>query len=214
MLGVAAVFAQLTREMISENTKDGLLRRAGSGKFNGNLTQLYRYTYDSVEGKLVINEEEAQVVRQIFDWYTEHKWGTQKIASVLNLQRISTKTGKQWDQSSVQRKLSNALYNGDVRVNEAWINGQHAALVSAEQYEVAQQILEGRRQYPNRSQQSQHLLSGLACCGDCGTWPRAHYTYNRRKNGPSKSYIFYYHSLQEKAGRRCSQEILKECAQS
>lgn len=78
MLGVAAGFAQLTQEMISENTKDGLLRRAESGKFNGNLTRLYGYAYDAAEGKLVVNEEEAQVLRQIFDWYTEHKWGPTK----------------------------------------------------------------------------------------------------------------------------------------
>jgi len=45
MLGVAAVFAQLTREMISENCRDGLMRRAEAGLFNGNKSNLYGYGY-------------------------------------------------------------------------------------------------------------------------------------------------------------------------
>jgi DNA invertase Pin-like site-specific DNA recombinase len=48
MLDVAAVFAQLRREMISENTKDGLLRRAEAGLFLGNATILLRCYMDTI----------------------------------------------------------------------------------------------------------------------------------------------------------------------
>jgi site-specific DNA recombinase len=75
MLSVAAVLAQLTREMIAENTKDGLLRRAEAGFYRGNPTSLYGYDYSTDQGLLVVNENEATNVRQIFDYYTENKWG-------------------------------------------------------------------------------------------------------------------------------------------
>ena len=89
MLGVAAVFAQLTREMIVENTKDGLLRRAEAGYYLGNLKMLYGYNYSKELGLEPDGLESAQV-KQIFDWYTEHKWGTEKIARMLNLQGVPT----------------------------------------------------------------------------------------------------------------------------
>ena len=83
MLGVAAVFAQLTREMISENTKDGLARRVQSGKYvGGGATTPYGYRFAA--GQLEIVESEAQVVGRVFAMYTERGWGVGKIAAVLN----------------------------------------------------------------------------------------------------------------------------------
>jgi site-specific DNA recombinase len=86
MLGVSAVFAQLTREMISENTKDGLLRRREAGLYGGDPHKAYGYRFCEETKLLAIDEKEAPVVRQIWDWYTEHKWGTTKITRMLNLQ--------------------------------------------------------------------------------------------------------------------------------
>ena len=72
MLGVAAVFAQLTREMISENTRDGLARRAQSGKWTGSPRHRpYGYCY--ADGALHVIPEEAEVVRRIFRLNT---WST------------------------------------------------------------------------------------------------------------------------------------------
>lgn len=67
MLGVAAVFAQLTREMIAENTRDGLLRRAEAGYVNGNPTSYYAYDYDRQQGLLIPNPENAPQVGAIYD---------------------------------------------------------------------------------------------------------------------------------------------------
>jgi site-specific DNA recombinase len=92
ILGVAAVFAQLTREMIAENVQDGLQRRAQAGLFTGNAKG---YTY-SREFGLERFEAEAAVVRQAFEWYVEHKWGSNKIDQMLNLRGIPSKTGVQW----------------------------------------------------------------------------------------------------------------------
>src|SRR5262249_4483606 len=84
MLGVAAVFAQLAREMIAENTRDGLLRRAEAGYVNGNPNGFYGFDYDHPASLLVPNPERAPAVRESFDWFTEHKWGQLKIARALN----------------------------------------------------------------------------------------------------------------------------------
>lgn len=110
MLGVAAVFAQLTREMIAENTKDGLARRAEAGFYRGNLTMLYGYNHSKELG-LEPNETESAQVKQIFDWYTEHKWGTEKNCSHVELARRSHQgwhamgTGNNWRDDSQSRIL-------------------------------------------------------------------------------------------------------------
>ena len=58
MLGVAAVFAQLTREMIGENLRDGMAKRAQSGKYTGPTTNpRFGYDYSPKEGKLLVEPE-------------------------------------------------------------------------------------------------------------------------------------------------------------
>ena len=89
MLGVAAVFAQLTREMIAESVREGLRRRAQAGKYTGSPhTRPYGYEYR--EGKLQVREEEAEVVRRVFRLYTEQGWGLRRIAVLLNAEGIPT----------------------------------------------------------------------------------------------------------------------------
>jgi site-specific DNA recombinase len=113
MLGVAAVFAQLTREMIAENVRDGLMRRAESGKWNGpkwNPPDGYRYVPG---GTIEPVPEHADVIRQIFRWFTQDKWGTTKIARVLNSRgvvRASAMPGSgQWHQSKIWQMLQNPV---------------------------------------------------------------------------------------------------------
>lgn len=66
--------------------------------------------------RLVINAEEQTVVN-MFQWYGQG-WGTHKIASQLNIQKISTKEGKQWVDTKVYKILSNPIYTG----NRMWNN--------------------------------------------------------------------------------------------
>jgi len=211
MLGVAAVFAQLTREMISENTKDGMLRRAEAGLYNGNPLQLTGYDYSKETG-LVINPSEADVIREIFERYTEDKWGQSKIAHSLNLRGILSRNGVQWADNRIGFVLRNRIYMGDVRVKDAWIKGQHEAIVSEEVFETAQEILRGRAPLPNRAKQSPHLLSGIARCSACGKRLRIHYitpTDNGRyRNGPP-TYRFYGHRRSVKIEEPACKGLMK-----
>ena len=112
MLGVAAVFAQLTREMISENTRDGLMRRVEAGFHPGSF--LYGYEYSKELGHYLFCEGEAEVVRQIFSLYTDDKWGTEKIARMLNLRGVRTRTDTEWHGATIGVMLQNVAYAGRV----------------------------------------------------------------------------------------------------
>lgn len=209
MLGVAAVFAQLTREMISENTRDGLQRRAEGGLYNGNPTALFGYDYDRATATLSINEAEAEVVRQIFDWFTEHKLGTEKITRLLNLAGHRPRSGGQWSQVTIRQMLRNPVYCGDVRLNGGVTEGRQSAIVTREQFEAAQAIIRSRAMLPPRSHQSQHLLSAIATCGTCERRLRVHYIYQKKADGSRVQRVFYKHSSNVQVGERACDGIAR-----
>src|SRR5688572_9184801 len=72
-LNILLSFAQFEREIISERTRDKIAAARRKGKFSGGMPLL---GYDVASGpggaKLVVNEEEAEQVRAIFDLYIEH----------------------------------------------------------------------------------------------------------------------------------------------
>jgi len=191
MLGVAAVFAQLTREMISENTKDGIARRAQSGKYVG-AGWSSPYGYRLVDGLLEVVETEAEVVRRIFRMYTERGWGPGKIAAVLNQEGVPTRLGKsgQWRSVSATKILRNPVYVGRVRLGDAEYAGEHEAIITSELFDSAQSLVKERSTLPSRGRSSPHLLSGIARCGKCGARLAIHQTVR----GPGKKpYLTYRH---------------------
>lgn len=61
-----ASIAEMERNTLSENVKLGMKQRALEGSWNGGVI----FGYDSIEKELVINKEEAEVVKQIFTLYS------------------------------------------------------------------------------------------------------------------------------------------------
>lgn len=84
------------------------------------------YGYDKitiVEDKrkcptLAINEEEANVVRMIFDWYVNENIGTQTVSNRLNDLNIKAPEGTLWTPDSIRTVLENPVYIGMIRWNE------------------------------------------------------------------------------------------------
>jgi site-specific DNA recombinase len=190
MLGVMAVFAQLTREMIAENVKDGLMRRAQAGLYVGSRRGPTGYTYSPEEKTLIPVEQEAETIRLIFELFVERKWGVDKIVGFLNETDALTKTGANWHKSLISRILRNPIYVGRLRWHDEVYEADHPPIVSDEMFAGAQEIIASRTTLPSRSHQSQHLLSGLAECGLCGKRLVAYYG-TAKSNG--KRFVFYFH---------------------
>lgn len=67
-LTLYSAFAQAERESLSMNVKVGLKAKMKRGEFVGNV-KCYGYDWIKETKELKINEEQAEVVRQIFNWY-------------------------------------------------------------------------------------------------------------------------------------------------
>ena len=67
---------------------------------------------------LIINEDEAQIVKHIFDWYANEGIGATKICQRLNGMGIKPKKGDLWKKSSIVKMLKNEHYIGKVVIRK------------------------------------------------------------------------------------------------
>ena len=145
------------------------------------------YGYDvGQDGKYIINDKEAEIVRMIFNMVEEGK-SHREIAKILNDSGYTNRNGKPFNRT-FSEIVNNRKYMGEYSWNrvinttplglrssrlekdESQIvrvpNGM-PAIVSREQFLGVQKLLEERRKYCKRTKESDYLLSGLLTCGEC-----------------------------------------------
>jgi DNA invertase Pin-like site-specific DNA recombinase len=125
--------AQLESEQIGERVKVGMASKARNGK--GHLGSGHPYGYVYERGSLIIVENEAETVRNI---YAMRSGGSslRKIADVLNASYIRPKVGARWNFQSISNILSNPLYVGYLRWDNILRPGEHEAIVGLDIFEA------------------------------------------------------------------------------
>lgn len=142
-----SAFADYERSMIMMWTKAGRIKKAKSGGYaGGNLT----YGYDILDGKLILNEKEAEVVKQIFREYSRGK-SMKRIAGELRAEEILTKRGGRWRRATGGVILGNRLYVGETSYGGIETNGHQEAIVSKRLFnQVQRRRRESRRRWKKR----------------------------------------------------------------
>ncbi len=84
-------------------------RKARNGEWCGGFVP---YGYQKVEGEIAINEDEAAVVRRIFDWAVNGGLGAKSIAAKLVEENIPYRGGQKWCKQRVNYILNNHVYYG------------------------------------------------------------------------------------------------------
>lgn len=186
--------AEYEREKIKERMLRGKNQKARQGGMPMNFS-LYGYNYSPDQG-VQINEQEAEVVKQIFHKFVSYT-SSRAIAIELTQSGVPTKKNTDfWHRQVVRQILMNSAYKGEwvyQKKSDSPIIIPVPAIVSKEVWEAAQRILaESRRLWAKRGRQK-YLLSGLITCTDCGTsmggnygkhWGRKvrHYTCRKSKS--------------------------------
>lgn len=158
------------------------------------------YGYDQLDTfTLVVNPQEAEVVRRVFSLYQNEGMGAHRIALLLNGEGVPGKKGGRWTSKTIRRMLRNPIYCG-VLVNNKYetvdfLTGQQVRLPADQQFvherpayaivpkslfEQVQRTADARAgQYAASGRHSStHLFSGLIRCGSCGhLFTRRQYTY-------------------------------------
>lgn len=207
-----AAIAEYERNNIAENVKMGMLARAKAGRWNGGQVIGYDLLEIPSENKkrrnthLVINEKEANVVRNIFQMYTSGH-GYKSIANCINKKGYLTKKGKTFSLNAIKTIVTNPVYAGYIRYNvrRDWnekrrnnINpnpviqkAEHEPIITEEMWSIAQNAYKSRSCKPNRVHDGEFPLTGIMRCPVCGAGMVIGRTTNTLKDG-TKRVLEYY----------------------
>ena len=116
MISVLSAVAEIERENIRVQTMEGRIQKAREGRWNGGFAP---YGYRLVDGKLMINEEEAEAIRVIYDQYVHTDIGANGIAKYLEnhgIRKIPRQNGKNplFDAHLIRLILKNPVYCGKI----------------------------------------------------------------------------------------------------
>jgi site-specific DNA recombinase len=192
VLNVLLSFAQFEREMISERTRDKIAAARRKGKWVGGMPLL---GFDVEHSRLVVNEGEAERVREIFGLYSETQ-STTKTARELNNRDWRTKTwttrkgrtigGHLWTKNRLWQLLTNPAYIGKVRYKDEVHAGEHQGIVDEELFlKVQASLRRGQEGGKNRNRHNA-LLRGLLRCSCCDA--PMHHVYTQKG---AKRYRYY-----------------------
>lgn len=110
-LTIMASMAQDEIRRLSERVKFGMNRAIERGEILGN-NMLYGYKKEKDTGVLNIIEDEAKIVRRIYELYGIEKLSLSKISKTLNSEGLRTCQNKKWCISTISRMIENPKYKG------------------------------------------------------------------------------------------------------
>lgn len=193
MISVLSAVAEIERENILVQTMEGRRQKARDGKWNGGFAP---YGYKLLNGELEIAEDEAEIIRIIFDKYIHTNMGVNGIAAYLNEHGYKKKkrqnnTLDAFATSFIKGVLDNPIYCGKLafgrrktervpgKRNEFRIvkqdsyilsDGIHEAIISEDDWNLAKQKrnINGVKHEKIHSLEHEHILSGILKCPICG----------------------------------------------
>jgi site-specific DNA recombinase len=146
-LNVLLSFAHFEREVIGERIRDKVAASKRNGIWMGGSLPM---GYDLRQRKLVVNHDEARLVRHIFERYLElgsvrclkRELDERGIVSAVKVSaKGNRRGGKPFSRGALYCLLSNRSYLGEIRHKQEYHRGQHDPIVSRDLWERVQQNL-------------------------------------------------------------------------
>ncbi len=196
LLVILSSVAQQEVENISANVKKGLKMKMQRGELVG-FQGCLGYDYDPMDKSISVNEEEAEIIRYIFKRYLEGAGGSVICRELENLGYKTPRGKSKWSTTTVLGIIKNEKYKGDILMGKTftvdpiskrrldnfgeedkfYIKEHHEAIISAEDFDKAQEIRLKRARNRNtvsskngkREKYSRkYAFSSLLECGFCG----------------------------------------------
>lgn len=121
LLTILSSLAQDESRSISENSTWEIRRRFEQGKVIVNHNKFLGYDKDKdKDGNLIIDEEQAKIVRRIYKDFLDGK-GANRIARELEEEGVKEWNGKsKWYESTIRKMLANEKYKGDALLQKTY----------------------------------------------------------------------------------------------
>lgn len=235
---IESVFAEYEREKLRERVMRGMKSKAKNGKVVGQGGPPYGYRLE--DNQLVPDEQQAPIVRMIYEWYV-HGAGDDRplsiwaIACRLSAMKVPTPCSRNnrkcvrkgmWSRTTLHHMLTNELYIGVYRYGKVTHkegrrikcpDKEHIVLsipplVSQNLWQAAQERRKLNLVAAKRNSRRQYLLRGLARCGHCGARMQGNYMVNvKRTNYVCQRRGVSYTGVEERCPQRPVRgELLEE----
>ena len=199
-ISLLGTFAEYERSLIIERVTSGMEKRAKSGMWNGGTI----LGYDVVDKRLVINSEESEIIKQIFQLRASG-FGYKAITNILNKEGKKSKKNKSFSINAVKTILENRTYIGELNwgTHRDWekkrrsgktdpisAEGKHDAIIGLELWNRVQEVHRKNRDASTNTKniKSAFILSGILRCPSCG----AGTVMSKSKKRDGSGYHFYY----------------------
>jgi site-specific DNA recombinase len=219
-ISLLGTFAEYERQLIVSRVKKGMEKRASDGLWNGGRM----LGYDVIDKKLVVNQEEANLVQEIFELRASGK-GYRSIAVRLNQHGNKTKLNTSYSINTIKTILENEKYIGNMTWGKMrdWnnkkrkgtseptrVDGVHEAIITIELWDKVQNIRRLNQETPiNQSNyKGEFILSGLLRCPSCG----AGTVMSKAKKRDGTGYHLYYmcQNYHAKGKTACSSNLVRK----
>ena len=231
MITILSAVSEVERENILVQTMEGRNQKAREGRWNGGFAP---YGYDLVDGELVINEEDAELVRLIFDKYINTDMGALGVAKFLNDNGYKKKARQKnhlegFSGDFIKDVLDNPVYCGKIAYgrrktekipgthNETHIvkqdefnvfDGMHEAIISEDDWNIAHEKRkkDNYRREKTYSLDHEHALSGILVCPECGGKMYGNVSRKKNADGTHKKDYFMYRCRRggTETGHKCT----------
>lgn len=166
---------------LAEEVKKGMTEKASRGEFQSRPP----FGYTTVNKKLVVVEDEAKIVRFMYDKFASREMNMRQLATYINGLNIKTKSNCKFDTRAIQYILCNTIYIGKVRWTPTGKvkrhqnhpdtivkDSDHEPLIDMDLWEKTQAILQDFRETYRHKEKStaaiKTWLKGLVKCSSCG----------------------------------------------
>lgn len=229
LMTIMAALAQQESESLSANVRLGIQFRNQEGKVRVNHNWFLGYTKDE-EGKLIIDPDQAEVVRRIYAEYLDGK-SLLQIKRGLEADGVLNGAGhEKWCESNIKQILTNEKYIGDALLQKTctvsilekkrvkndgalpkyYVEGCHEAIISRDIFLQVQSEMRRRANLSavgkKRVYSGKYALSSIVYCAHCGD------IYRRIKwnNRGYRSIVWRCVSRVEKGGPDCTARTVRE----
>ncbi len=228
MISVLSAVAEIERENIRTQTMAGREQKAREGKWNGGFAP---YGYRLENGNLMIAEDEAEVIRIIYDRYIHTNEGLSAVANYLNNHGCTKKLRQNgtipgFSSNFVKDVLDNPVYMGKIAYgrrrtekklgtrNEFHVveqdefpvyEGQHEAIVSEDDWNLAQEKrkINAFKREKVHDPEHAHILSGILKCPCCGKSLYGNIAKAHSKDNKTR-YYYYCKNTVGATGHKCT----------
>ena len=226
IFGIKAMMAEEYSRDLSKKGNAAKRRRQEKGK---PIITNRTWGFKNVDGKILIDEEEAKLVRRIYELFADG-FGGRVVARILRDEGVRNRNGKTLSENTIREIVKNPLYKGIAVMNKEhfdfeakkiiknpeseWIyrEGIVPKIISDDLWERANLQIASRKMVDRTHNvginKGNTLLSSKIICGECGS----KYWRNKRSQG-----VYWYCSegarsgkVRDRTGMKCVSLNLKE----